>query len=188
MTLTAPSATPTTQTTAWQIDAAHSLVEFGVRHMMFTTVKGRFTGLSGTIVQVADDPSLSSVTAQIDATSISTGDAQRDVHLRGADFFDVEQYPTISFKSTRIEGSGESFTVVGDLTIKGVTREVSLDATFNGRGTNPFGRVVAGFSAETKINRKDFGLNWTVALETGGVLVGDNIKISIELQAVEANG
>jgi polyisoprenoid-binding protein YceI len=187
MTLSAPSA-PQIKTTTWQIDPAHSLVEFGVRHMMFTTVKGRFTGLSGTIIQVADDPAQSSVTAEIDATSISTGDAQRDAHLRGADFFDVEQYPTISFTSTRIEGSGESFTLIGDLTIKGVTRELSLEATYNGRGTNPFGKVVAGFSAETKINRKDFGLNWTVALETGGVLVGDSIKISIELQAVEANG
>jgi polyisoprenoid-binding protein YceI len=185
MTLT-PSSSSATQTT-WQIDATHSLVEFGVRHMMFTTVKGRFTGLSGTIVEVADDPAQSSVTVQIDAASITTGDAQRDDHLRGADFFDVQRYPSIGFTSTRVEGSGESFTLIGDLTIKGVTHEVALDVTFNGRGTNPFGKVVAGFSAETKINRKDFGLSWTVALESGGVLVGDSIKVQIELQAVQAN-
>jgi polyisoprenoid-binding protein YceI len=183
MTLTA---TPT-RTTTWHIDPAHSLVEFGVRHMMVSTVKGRFTGLSGSIVEVADDPAQSSVTAQIDAASITTGDAQRDDHLRGAEFFDVERYPTISFTSTRVEGSGESFTLIGDLTIKDVTREVALDVTLNGRGTNPFGKVVAGYSAETKINRKDFGLSWTVALETGGVLVGDSIKVQIELQAVQAN-
>jgi polyisoprenoid-binding protein YceI len=183
MTLTA---TPT-RTTTWHIDPAHSLVEFGVRHMMVSTVKGRFTGLSGSIVEVADDPAQSSVRVQIDAASITTGDAQRDDHLRGADFFDVEHYPTISFTSTRVEGSGESFTLIGDLTIKDVTREVALDVTLNGRGTNPFGKVVAGYSAETKINRKDFGLSWTVALETGGVLVGDSIKVQIELQAVQAN-
>jgi polyisoprenoid-binding protein YceI len=181
-TATVPSS-PTA--TTWQIDPAHSLVEFSVRHMMFSTVKGRFTGLSGTITDVADDPALSSVEVQIDAASVSTGDEQRDGHLRSPDFFDVQTYPSLSFKSTRIAGNRDAFTVTGDLTVHGQTREVELDVTFNGAGTNPFGKRVAGFSAETKLNRKDFGLNWNVALEAGGVLVSDTIKVQIELQAVQ---
>jgi polyisoprenoid-binding protein YceI len=171
--------------TTWQIDPAHSLVEFSVRHMMVSTVKGRFTRLSGTVLDVAEDPSLSSVQVEIEAASITTGDEQRDTHLRSADFFDAESYPAISFKSTRIEGDRDAFKVVGDLTLHGVTREIVLGAEFNGVGTNPWGKRVAGFSAETKLNRKDFGLNWNVALEAGGVLVSDTIKVQIELQAVE---
>ena len=179
---------PTTQTTTtWQIDPSHSLVEFGVRHMMFSTVKGRFTGLQGTIIDVADDPAQSSVQVSIDATSVTTGDDNRDGHLRSADFFNVEQYPTITFASRRIEGSREQFTVTGDLTINGTTREVTLDATFNGAATNPFGKTVAGFSAEGKINRKDWGLNWNAPLEAGGVLVSDQVKLSLEVQAARVD-
>src|SRR5439155_3904267 len=157
---------PATQArTAWQIDPSHSLVEFSVRHMMVSTVKGRFTGVGGTILDVADDPSRSSVRAEIDAASISTGDAKRDAHLRSADFFDVEQYPTITFTSTRVEPRGEDrFRLIGELTLHGQTREVALEATLNGRGTNPWGQEVAGFTAETTLNREDFGLNWNVAL------------------------
>ena len=183
-TTTAPS---TQVRTTWQIDPAHSLVEFSVRHMMFSTVKGRFTGLQGTIVDVADDPTQSSVEVSIDAASVTTGDDNRDGHLRSADFFNVEQYPTITFASRRIEGSREQFTVSGDLTINGVTREVALDATFNGAATNPFGKTVAGFSAETKINRKDWGLNWNAPLEAGGVLVSDQVKLSLEVQAARVD-
>lgn len=172
------------RTTTWQIDPAHTLVEFAAKHMMFTTVKGRFTGVRGTIVDHQDDPSQSSVEAEIDAATITTGDEQRDTHLRSADFLDVENHPTISLKSTRIEGSKEHFRVIGDLTIRGTTREVTLDANFNGRGRNPYGKDVAGFSAETEINRKDFGLTWNVALEAGGWLVGDRIKIELDVQAV----
>jgi polyisoprenoid-binding protein YceI len=173
--------------TVWQIDAAHSLVEFSVKHMMFTTVKGRFTGVRGTI-HCADeaDPSRAAVEAEIDAASVNTGDEQRDAHLRGPDFLDVEKYPTITFKSTRIEPTGEDqFRMVGDLTIRGVTREVALETSYNGRGMNPFGQEVAGFTAETQINRKDFGLTWNAALETGGLLVGDKLTILIEIQATK---
>ena len=183
---TAPTTQPATRTT-WEIDPSHSLVEFSVRHMMFSTVKGRFTGLQGTIIDVADDPTRSSVQVSIDATSVTTGDDNRDSHLRSADFFNVEQYPTITFASRRIEGSREQFTVSGELTINGVTREVALDATFNGAATNPFGKTVAGFSAETKINRKDWGLNWNAPLEAGGVLVSDQVKLNLEVQAVRVD-
>ena len=123
-------------------------------------------------------------TSSIDAASITTGDANRDAHLRGTDFLDVEQFPTITFVSKRIEGSRDEFTLVGDLSLHGITREISLDVTFNGEGTNPYGKTVAGFTAETKLNRKDWGLNWNVALEAGGVLVSDQIKVAIEIQAV----
>ena len=179
--------TPTPQAegySVWQIDTAHSLVEFSIRHMMVSNVKGRFTGLSGTIVDAEGDPKRSSVKAAIDVTTLITGDPKRDEHLRSPDFFDAAKYPLITFESQRIAGSRESFTIIGDLTIHGQTREVTLDVTFNGTGTTPYGKTVAGFTAETKINRKDFGLNWNVALETGGFLVGDQIKVEIELEAV----
>jgi polyisoprenoid-binding protein YceI len=170
----------------WEIDPKHSLVEFSVKHMMFTTVKGRFTDVRGTITCVDEaDPSLASVNAQIGATSIDTGDPDRDAHLRGADFLDVEKYPSITFKSTRVERRSEDqFRVIGDLTIRDITREVALETTYNGRGTNPWGKEVSGFTAETSINRKDFGLKWNVALESGGLLVGDKINVLLEIQAI----
>ena len=177
--------TPNLTHSTWQIDPTHSLVEFSVRHLMFSTVKGRFTSIKGTILDAGDTPTLSSVDVEIDAASVNTGDDKRDAHLRGADFFDVEHFPTITFKSTRIVGSRDEFTLIGDLTLHGVTREVSLDATLNGTGVSPFGQTVAAFSAQTKINRKDWGLNWNVALETGGVLVSDQFKVEIELEAVK---
>jgi polyisoprenoid-binding protein YceI len=153
--------------------------------MMVSNVKGRFTGLSGTIVDAGDDPKLSSVKAAIDVTTLITGDPKRDEHLRSPDFFDAANYPSITFESRRVAGSRENFTIIGDLTIHGQTREVTLDVVFNGTGTSPWGKTVAGFTAETKINRKDFGLNWNVALEAGGFLVGDQLKIQIELEAVK---
>jgi polyisoprenoid-binding protein YceI len=179
------TAQPTTSQTTWTIDPKHSLVELSVKHMMFTTVKGRFADVSGTIVVDGANPADSSVEAEIAAASIDTREEQRDAHLRSADFLEVETYPTISFKSTRVEGTkgSDQLRVVGDLTIRGVTREVVLDATLNGRGKNPWGQEVAGFTAETTINRKDFGLNWNAALETGGLLVSDTVKILIEVQA-----
>jgi polyisoprenoid-binding protein YceI len=179
-TTTLPGLTPGT----WVIDPAHSEVGFVVRHMMVSKVKGRFTKVDGTIT-VADDVLQSSVEATIDAASIDTRDENRDAHLRSADFFDVEQYPTLTFRSTGLRADGDDFVLEGDLTIHGTTRPVSLALEFNGTQPNPLadGKPTAGFSAHTEISRKDFGLEWNVALETGGVLVADKIKIVLEIEA-----
>jgi polyisoprenoid-binding protein YceI len=155
--------------------------------MMLSKVRGQFTGVSGTIVDADEDPKYSSVKAAIDLTTLVTGDPQRDEHLRSPDFFDVANYPSITFESRRIAGPREHFTVSGDLTIRGQTREVALDVKLNGIATNPMGQTVAGFTARTEINRKDFGLNWNMALEAGGFLVGDTATIEIELEAVRAD-
>jgi polyisoprenoid-binding protein YceI len=179
------STPPVQNWSVWQIDPRHGLAQFSVRHMMLSRVRGQFTGISGTIVDAADDPKYSSVKAEIDVTTLITGDPQRDEHLRSADFFDVANHPSITFESRRVSGSREHYKVTGDLTIRGQTREVTLDVTYNGIGTNPLGRSVAGFTATTEINRKDFNLNWNVALEAGGFLVGDQAKIEIELEAVK---
>ena len=168
----------------WAIDPAHSVVELAVKHMMFSTVKGRFANIAGTIVLDEADLGASSVTAEIDAASIDTGEPQRDGHLRSADFLDVENFPTIAFRSTGVVLRGRSrFILVGDLTIRGVTREVALEAELVGKGTDPWGGQRAGFAATTAINRKEFGLTWNQALEAGGVLVSDQVKISLEIQA-----
>jgi polyisoprenoid-binding protein YceI len=185
MTTTTAAHTDTAAPITWQIDPAHTLVEVSAKHMMFTTVKGRFSGVRGSIVDRADDPTRSSVEVEIDAASISTGDVQRDAHLQSPDFLDVAQYPTIRFRSTGIEGSHDQFRLTGDLTIHGVTHPVTLDVEFGGTGKNPWGKEVAGFTATGQINRKDFGLNWNVALETGGFLVSDTLKISLEVQGVK---
>lgn len=176
-------------TTAWVLDPAHTLVEFSAKHMMITTVKGRFAEVSGTIHVDEQNPNRSSVEAVIDAASLDTRTQQRDDHLRSADFLDVVNYPKITFRSTRIEGAahaeGDRFKVVGDLTIRGTTCEVTLDATFDGTAKDPWGGERAGFTATTKIDRRDFGLTWNQALEAGGVLVSNEIRISIEAQAVK---
>ena len=179
--------TQPTGATTWQIDPKHSVVEFAVKHMMFSTVKGRFGEVGGTIVYDENDPARSRVEVEIDAASIDTGEPQRDEHLRSADFFEVEKYPTITFRGTRVEPlSSDRLRVVGDLTMHGVTREVALEASFLGSGTNPWGQRVAGFSATGELNRKDFGLNWNAALEAGGVLVGEKIRINLEVEASQA--
>lgn len=170
----------------WTIDPAHSQVEFGVRHMMISTVKGYFPGISGTIRLNEENPSASSVEVELDAASVDTRNADRDGHLRSGDFFDVEKYPSLTFRSTLVERSGDDLTVVGDLTIRGVTRSVTLKAEELGRGVDPWGNPRVGFQARTTISRKDFGLTWNQTLEAGGVLVGDDIRISIEVQAVPA--
>jgi polyisoprenoid-binding protein YceI len=173
-------------TVTWSIDKAHSAVEFAVKHMMFTTVKGTFSELTGTIVEDTADISRSSVETTVEVASVSTRDAKRDEHLRSADFFAAEDHPAITFKSTAVHPiAADRFTVQGDLTIRGTTRSVSLDVTKTGSGVNPWGMQVAGFTATTQINRKEFGLNWNVALEAGGVLVGDTIKISLEIEAAK---
>ncbi|HET8523590.1 MAG TPA: YceI family protein [Thermomicrobiales bacterium] len=174
--------------TTWTLDPAHTLVEFGVKHMMFTTVKGRFPGVSGTFTVDEANPANSSTSVTIDTASIDTRDEKRDAHLRSADFFDVENYPTITFESTRVEPHGkdkERATIYGNLTIRGVTREVALDAAFNGKAVTPWGNEISSYSATTSIDRKDYGLTWNAALEAGGMLVGDTIKITIEVEATK---
>lgn len=176
----------TGQRTVWQIDPRHTLLEFAVRHMMLSTVKGRFGGVRGDILLDDSDVSRSSVTVEVDAASIDTRDAQRDTHLRSHDFLDVAKHPALMFESTRIDEIGKDrLQVTGDLTIRGVTREVVLDATINGRGRTPGGEVVAAFTAETTISREQFGLMWNAPLETGGVLVGDAVRILIEVEALK---
>lgn len=169
----------------WNIDTAHTSADFVVKHMMITTVRGTFDNVSGTINFDPENPSAAAVEAKIEAKSISTGVADRDNHLRSADFFDVENYPYLTFTSKRVSAAdATNAKVVGDLTIRGVTKEVTLDVEFGGSGVNPWGMHVAGFSATTKINREDFGLTWNQALEAGGVLVGKEIKIELNVEAI----
>src|SRR5690606_34208147 len=177
-----------TGTTQWAIDPAHTLVEFSAKHMMITTVKGGFRDVSCTIHADERNPDHSWVEVEIGAASIDTGVEDRDNHLRSADFLEVEKYPTIRFRSRAVRGAfaspGDQFQLVGDLTIKDVTREVTLDVVYEGRGKDPWGGERVSFSASGSIDRRDFGLTWNQALETGGVLVSNQIKLSIEVQAV----
>ncbi len=166
------------------IDPVHSSAEFVVRHLVISKVRGRFGTLSGTISVPAGSDVPSEVSAEIDASSIDTHEEQRDAHLRSADFLHAEQHPTLTFKSTAIKGTADSFTISGHLTIRGVTKSVEIDAQLEGRGPDPYGGTRIGYSGETKINRKDFGLAWNQALETGGVVVGDEVRIELNLEAV----
>jgi polyisoprenoid-binding protein YceI len=176
----------TEKTAIWTMDPAHSSVGFAVRHMMFTTARGSFAKFDISLSFDEANPERSSVEARIDTASINTGDEKRDEHLRSADFLSAEQYPNIVFQSRRVETVGqERYRIIGDLTMRDVKKEVVLDATFAGTGKSPWGTMVAGFNAETRINRKDFGLTWNVGLETGGVLVGDQVKIALEIEAVK---
>jgi len=171
--------------TAWAIDPSHSVVEFAVKHMMFATVKGRFASFTGQVVTEPDDPTEGTVHFTIDAESIDTRDAKRDEHLRSNDFFGVGDNPQLVFTSTRVEHvPGPTFRVHGDLTIKGVTRPVVLDAVFNGSGVNPWGQTVASWSATAEIDREEWGMTFNAALEGGGVLVGKEVKVAIEIEAV----
>ena len=174
----------------WEIDPAHSTIEFSVKHMMFTTVRGRFKTFKGTINANRRDPNASTVTVDIDASSIDTGVGDRDAHLKSADFLDVATHPAITFRSKRVEGAadkeGDRFKLTGDLTIRGKTMEVTLDCTYQGRGKDPWGKERAGASATGEIDRRQWGLQWNQALETGGVLVGNTVKFEIDIQAVRA--
>lgn len=171
--------------TVWQIDPSHSSVSFTVRHM-FTKVRGRFTGFSGVIETDGDSFTNGSVTVDIQADSIDTNDAQRDGHLRTNDFFGSDENPRITFRSTSIvPRGGNDFLVSGDLTIRGVTRPVSLTAEYEGGGKTPFGTEAASWTAETEIDRKDFDVAWNAPLEAGGFLVGDNVKIQLDVEAVK---
>ncbi len=171
---------------SWKIDSAHSEINFTVRHMMISNVRGQFENFAGTLDFNEENPAASSVEVQIEAASINTKEEKRDAHLRSADFFDAEKFPYLTFKSKRVEVVDDNHgRIIGDLSIRGVTREVVLDTEYNGKIKSPFGSYSAGFSAVTTINRKDWGLEWNVALETGGWLVGDSIKIAIELEIIQ---
>lgn len=175
--------------TTWQIDAAHSSVEFAVKHMMFTTVRGRFKDVKGTIEADEQNPDASTVNVKIAAASIDTGSPDRDAHLRSADFLDVENHPTLTFRSKRVEGAmkkeGDTFRVTGDLTIRGTTMEVTLECQYEGTGKDPWGGTRAGARATARIDRRDWGLKWNQALETGGILVANEVRIEVEAQAVK---
>jgi polyisoprenoid-binding protein YceI len=179
-------ATPTT--TAWNIDPAHSAAEFKVKHMMISNVKGKFTGLAGVLSLNEEDVTKSEIEASIPVITISTGDEQRDGHLKSADFFDAEKFPVMTFKSAKVSpASGGEFTVTGDLTAHGVTRSVIFDVEgLTQPAKDPWGNLRIGFSATAKINRKDFGLTWNSALETGGVLVGEEIALTLDVEFIKA--
>jgi polyisoprenoid-binding protein YceI len=182
--ITATKGAAVAQTT-WKIDPAHTQVEFGVKHLMIAKVKGRFADVHGTIQRDERDITRSTVEVEIGVASIDTREPQRDAHLRSADFFDAETFPTLTFATRRIERSGEGrLRLIGDLTMHGVTREVVLDATEEGEAKDPWGGERFGFSATGTLDRRDFGLTWNQALETGGLVVGNDVKISLEVEAV----
>jgi polyisoprenoid-binding protein YceI len=170
---------------SYALDQSHSHVNFSARHLMVTKTRGRFPVIDGRL-EIAEDPEQSSVFAVIAADQVESGDAKRDEHLRSADFFDTEHYPTISFRSTRVEDHGDGeFTLHGDLTVRDVTKAVTLQGEYLGTQDTPWGETRIGFSAETEVSRKEWGLEWNVALETGGVLVGDKVKLSIDAEWVK---
>jgi polyisoprenoid-binding protein YceI len=174
--------------TTYEIDPAHSSAQFSVRHMMITNVRGGFSSVKGTVVYNSENPAASTVEATIDVSTIATLDAARDTHLKSADFLDVEKYPTITFKSKSVEVTGaDEGKLTGDLTIHGVTKEVVLKVEGPSQeGKDPWGNIRIGASATTKIKRSDFGLTWNAALETGGIMVGDDLKIELDVQMIKA--
>jgi polyisoprenoid-binding protein YceI len=178
-----------TGTSTWRLDPAHSSVEFSVKHMMMTTVRGRFKDVKATLTGDRDHPDDAGVQATIDVKSIDTSVPDRDAHLRGPDFFDAEHIPEITFRSTRVESppkqDGDRFRVVGDLTIRDSTMEVVLDCEYEGRGSDPWGKTRAGFSFRTELDRREWGLKWNQALETGGVLVANKVRVEGEVQFVK---
>ena len=186
--------TPTSTTTftlpagltagTWTVDPSHSSVGFVARHLMVSKVRGAFTSFNGAVT-IVDGGTGSGVQATVDTASLTTGDDGRDGHVRGADFFDVENFPTMTLVSTDLKPTGDGeFELIADLTIKGVTKSVSFDLEFVGVATDPWGNVKAGFAAEAEISRKEWGLEWNVALEAGGVLVGDKVKLQLDIQTV----
>ena len=179
----------TNETTTWNVDPMHAEVGFAVRHLMISTVRGRFGKVEGTVTVDEQNPKNSKVEVTVDVSSIDTRQEMRDNHLRSPDFFDAANFPTMRFVSKRIEGdTADRFRLVGDLTVRGTTREVVLDVSFEGRGMDPWGSERAGFSATGRINREQFGLTWNQALETGGVVVGEDVKISIDVEIVRQAG
>ncbi|HWX38851.1 MAG TPA: YceI family protein [Candidatus Sulfotelmatobacter sp.] len=187
MNTTVTAASQSVKPTEWKLDPAHSAAHFSVRHLMISNVRGEFTKIGGSVLLNPADPTKSSVEVTIDAGSLSTREPQRDEHLRSADFFDVAKYPTLTFRSKRIEKLGEEyFKVTGDLTIHGVTKEITFDIEGPTPSVkDPWGNVRAGITGATKINRKDFGLVWNALTESGGVMVGDEVKINIEVELIQ---
>lgn len=174
--------------TTWQLDPTHSSVEFSVKHMMMTTVRGRFKTVQATLRGDRDHPEEAGVDATLDVASIDTGVSDRDDHLRGPDFFDAERFPEITFRSTRVENppkqEGDRFRVIGELMIRDATMEIELECEYEGRGTDPWGKTRAGFSFRTELDRREWGLKWNQTLETGGVLVAHKVRIEGEVQFV----
>jgi len=181
-----------TATATWQLDPAHSSVEFSVKHMMMTTVRGRFKTVNATLTADEEHPEGCCVEVALDVASIDTGVPERDAHLRSPDFFDAEQYPQITFTSKRLEGNfakeGDRFRMVGDLTIRDTTMELTLECEFAGRGQDPWGQERAGFTAHGEIDRREWGLKWNQVIETGGVLVANKVRIDAEVQFVKQPG
>ena len=187
-TSTSPRSATAPGVTRWQLDPAHSTAHFGVRHMLISTVRGAFEKVSGSVVIDEIDPTKSAIDLAIDAASVGTREPKRDAHLRSADFFDVEKYPTITFHSTKIAKAGQDqYRVTGDLTIRGVTKSVTLDVVGpTPPQTAPWGAVARGVSAKGKVNRKDWGLTWNAPIEAGGFVVGDEVQIELEAELLQA--
>jgi polyisoprenoid-binding protein YceI len=183
--MTAVQTAPSGAKTVWKLDPTHTLVEFSAKHLMISTVKGRIAGVDGAIYIDEDEPANSSVEATLDARTLDTRVDQRDQHLRSGDFLDVEKFPEIRFRSTEIQGDEQNFRLTGDLTIRDVTRPITLDGTFEGRTKDPWGGERVGFSATGKFDRRDYGLTWNVILESGGLTVGNDIKIQIDVEAIK---
>ncbi len=176
---------PQTQTSTWTIDKTHSNIDFEVKHLMISKIRGHFRDFDATLIIDEEQPEQSRITAEIDVASIDTSVEDRDTHLRSDDFFGAEQFPKITFESTRVErGDGESFRLTGDLTIRDITREVVLEGEFEGRIQDPWGNDRAAFSAAAEISRKDFNMRWNQVLEAGGVAIGDNVKLRLYIEAV----
>ncbi len=169
----------------WTLDTNHLEVAFSAKHLMVSTVRGHFDTVEASIHLDEEHPEQSHVTARIRTDSLNTGAPDRDAHLKSADFFDVERYPEVRFESTRVERKGDRLELHGDLTIRDVTREIALDVEYAGQSKSPWGTINAGFTASAKLNRKDWNLNWNAALETGGWLVGDEVKVEIEIEFVK---
>ena len=177
--------TTRTATSTWTIDPAHSVVEFAVKHLMVSTFKGHFRSLEGTVHLNEANPANSSVAASVDVASVDTQTPDRDAHLRSDDFFNAERYPKMTFRSTRVEQVDETnWKVTGELTIRDVTKEVVLDTEYEGRIVDPWGNERIGFTARTELSRKEFGVRWNAAIETGGVVVGDKVRISLNIEIV----
>ena len=180
-----PKTSPANDVQSYAIDPAHSSAEFSVKHLMIATVKGRIAIANGHVAWNERDPGASSIVAELPLATIHTGDEKRDAHLRSADFFDVERHPTMRFESTDVQGAGDDYRVRGNLTIRGVTRPVTLEVEKDGVATDPWGNTKVALTARTTIDRTEWGLTWNAALETGGVLVGDKVKVELNVQLVE---